>query len=67
MRRRTWPLWVALILTVAVGAGIIAFPTFYIMPFKPQASRTMLWALAARTMAPTVTVVAAYERHRGGG
>jgi len=58
MRRRTWPLWIALILTVAVGVGIIAFPTFYIMPFKPQASRTMLWALAARTMAPPVTVVA---------
>jgi len=36
MRRRTWPLWVALILTVAVGVGIIAFPTLYIMPFKPQ-------------------------------
>jgi hypothetical protein len=58
MRRRTWPLWVALVLTVAVGVGIIAFPTFYIMPFKPQASRTMQWALAARTMAPTVTAVA---------
>ena len=59
MRRRTWPLWVALILTVAVGVGIIAFPTLYIMPFKPQASRTMQWALAARTMAPIVTAVAA--------
>jgi hypothetical protein len=58
MRRRTWPLWIALVLTVAVGVGIIAFPTLYIMPFKPQASRTMQWALAARTMAPTVTAVA---------
>ena len=38
-----------------MGVGIIAFPTLYIMPFKPQASRTMQWALAARTMAPTVT------------
>ena len=36
MRRRKWPLWVALILTVAAGVGVIAFPTLYIMPFKTQ-------------------------------
>jgi hypothetical protein len=58
MRRRTWPLWVALIVTVAVGFGVIAFPTLYIMPFKPQASRTLQWALMSRTLAPTVTAIA---------
>lgn len=58
MRRRTWPLWVALILTVALGFGIIAFPTLYIMPFKPQASRMLRWALTSRTLAPTVTAIA---------
>ena len=58
MGRRTWPLWVALILTVALGFGIIAFPTLYIMPFKPQASRTLQWALTSRTLAPTVTAIA---------
>jgi Protein of unknown function (DUF3179) len=58
MIRRRWPYWIALILVVAAGVGVIAFPTFYIMPFKPQAAGTMQWALAARTMAPALTVAA---------
>ena len=58
MRRRTWPLWIALTLTVLAGVAVIAFPTFYIMPFKAQATRTMQWALMARTVAPRVTLVA---------
>lgn len=46
-------------MTVAVGFGVIAFPTLYIMPFKTQDARLLSWALAARTLAPTVTLVAA--------
>ena len=59
MRRRTWPLWIALLATVVVGTAAIAFPTIYIMPFKPQGSRVMQWALMSRTLAPTFTLVAA--------
>lgn len=58
-RRRRWPLWIALLVTLAAGLGVVAFPTFYIMPFRPQASATMLWALTARTVAPVVTAIAA--------
>lgn len=59
MRPRTPWLWVALIVTVGVGVGVIAFPTFYIMPFKTQDAATLTWALTARTVAPAVTLVAA--------
>ena len=58
-RRRVWPLWVLLLIVVAIGTGWIAFPTFYIMPFKPQATRVMSWALLARTYAPIVTMASA--------
>ncbi len=56
-RRRLWPIWIALLVTLAAGLGVVAFPTFYIMPFRPQASATMQWALTARTVAPVVTAV----------
>jgi len=46
-------------LTVIVGVGVIAFPTLYIMPFKTQDARLLGWALTARTVAPTLTLVAA--------
>jgi 3-oxoacyl-[acyl-carrier-protein] synthase III len=49
----------ALAAVAAIGLGVIAFPTAYIMPFRPQAARTMQWALAARTAAPLVSLVAA--------
>jgi hypothetical protein len=56
MKRRVWPLWVALVIVVALGTAWIAFPTVYIMPFRPQAARLMQWALLARTYAPSVTL-----------
>ena len=59
MRHRVWPLWIALVLAAAMGTAFIAFPTFYIMPFRPQDARLMQWALAARTYAPVVTLAAA--------
>ena len=57
--RRIWPLWVALFVTIAVGIAAIAFPTFYIMPFKPQKAWVMALALQARAVAPLVTTIAA--------
>src|SRR4026209_2396067 len=57
--RRIWPLWVALFVTIAVGVAVIAFPTFYIMPFKPQKAWVMALALQARAVAPLVTTIAA--------
>lgn len=59
MRVRTNCLWAALLTTVVVGVGVIAFPTFYIMPFRTQDSATFAWALTARTIAPTVTLASA--------
>jgi hypothetical protein len=59
MKRRVWPLWVALVIVAAMGTAWIAFPTVYIMPFRPQAARLMQWALVARTYAPIVTLAAA--------
>jgi hypothetical protein len=59
MKRRVWPLWIALLVVVAIGTACIAFPTFYIMPFKPQAAQIMRWALVARTYAPVATLTAA--------
>ena len=56
MKRRVWPLWVALVIVAALGTAWIAFPTVYIMPFRPQAARLMQWALLARTYAPSVTL-----------
>lgn len=56
-RRRLWPLWVALLVTLVAGLGVVAFPTFYIMPFRPQAGTAMQWALTARTFAPTITAI----------
>ena len=57
--RVPYVLWTLLLLTVIAGVGVIAFPTFYIMPFKTQDARLLGWALTARTFAPTVTLVAA--------
>jgi hypothetical protein len=57
--RRPYALWALLVLTVIAGFGIIAFPTLYIMPFKTQDARVLGWALMARTLAPTATLVAA--------
>src|SRR5262245_34964570 len=59
MRVRTGWLWTALLLTIIAGVGVIAFPTFYIMPFKTQDATTLSWALTARTIAPAVTLTAA--------
>jgi Protein of unknown function (DUF3179) len=56
--RRLWPLWVALLSTIAVGVAVIAFPTFYIMPFKPQKATVMSLALQARAVAPIATTIA---------
>jgi hypothetical protein len=57
--RTLYVLWALLVVTVIAGVGVIAFPTLYIMPFKTQDARLLNWALAARTVAPTVTLVAA--------
>ena len=51
--------WAALVGSAAIGIGAIAFPTFYIRPFRPQNGRVMQWALTARTEAPLVTLAAA--------
>jgi hypothetical protein len=56
---RPYALWALLVLTVAAGFGVIAFPTLYIMPFKTHDDELIGWALTARTVAPTVTLVAA--------
>ena len=52
-------LWTALLTAVAAGVGVVAFPTFYIMPFRTQDPTVLGWALAARTAAPAVTLAAA--------
>jgi hypothetical protein len=52
-------IWAALLLMVVGGLAVIAFPTFYIMPFRTQDDRTLAWALSARTMAPGVTLASA--------
>lgn len=57
--RTPYSLWALLVFTTAVGVGVIAFPTLYIMPFKTQDARVLGWALTARMLAPTITVVAA--------
>ena len=57
--RTAYALWALLVLTAAVGVGVIAFPTLYIMPFKTQDARVFGWALTARMLAPSITVVAA--------
>jgi hypothetical protein len=51
--------WAALLTSAAVGLGIVAFPTLYIMPFRPQAARILQWALTARTVAPAATLASA--------
>jgi hypothetical protein len=56
--RQTRALWLLLLIAAAVGIGVIAFPTFYVMPFKTQDARTFEWARRARTLAPVVTLVA---------
>ena len=56
--RRLWPLWIALLSTIAVGVAVIAFPTVYIMPFKPQKATVMSLALQARAAAPVATTIA---------
>lgn len=57
--RAPYVLWTLFVLTAIAGVGVIAFPTFYIMPFKTQDARLLGWALTARTIAPTMTLVAA--------
>ncbi len=57
--RREWPLWIAFLVSVATGVAVIAFPTFYIMPFKPQKASVMALALQARAVAPLVTTITA--------
>jgi Protein of unknown function (DUF3179) len=59
MLSRTRGPWAALVVSAAIGIGVIAFPTLYIMPFRPQTGRMMQWALTARTEAPLVTLAAA--------
>ena len=56
---RPYVLGTLLLLTSTVGIGVIAFPTLYVMPFKTHDDRLMGWALSARTVAPTVTLLAA--------
>jgi hypothetical protein len=58
MRIGTGWLWLALVVVVGVGVGVVAFPTFYIMPFRTQDAGTLGWALTARTIAPVVTAAA---------
>lgn len=59
MHRRAGAWWVGLVAAAAIGLGVVAFPTFYIMPFQPQTARTMQWALTSRSLAPAVTLAAA--------
>jgi hypothetical protein len=57
--RKLWPLWIALLITIGIGVSVIAFPTFYIRPFKPQKAAVMTLALQARAVAPIVTTTCA--------
>lgn len=52
-------LWALLVLAAAAGVGVIAFPTFYIMPFRTQDAAVLEWAFRARTAAPVATLAAA--------
>ena len=51
-------LWVLLILGAASAVTVVAIPTLYIQPFKPQDAAGLARAYAMRQAAPAVTAIA---------
>ena len=56
---RTRSLWIALATFALVGVGAFMFPAFVIRPFRYQAPRALLWAMAIRQRAPIVSLLCA--------
>lgn len=50
--------WTAFIASLGALFAVVAIPTLYIQPFKPQTGRGIVLALALRDAAPLVTAVA---------
>jgi hypothetical protein len=56
---RTRSLWIALATFALVGFGAFMFPAFIIRPFRYQAPRALLWAIAIRQRAPIISLLCA--------
>ena len=56
--RSRWP-WIALIVAALTGAAMFFFPAFIIRPFRYQAPRALVWAMAVRDRAPLISLVCA--------
>ena len=52
-------LWIALVAFALVGFGVFFFPAFIIAPFRYQNPRLLVWAMATRQHAATVSLVCA--------
>jgi hypothetical protein len=50
-------LWALLILAAASAVTVVAIPTLYIQPFKPQQPAMLAFAYALRQAAPIITAV----------
>jgi hypothetical protein len=55
-RRVRTALWILAIAATAVAVTVVAIPTLYIQPFKPQTSRGLEIAYPLRRVAPVVTL-----------
>ena len=51
-------LWLVLFVAAATAIAVVAIPTLYIQPFKPQAADWLARAYALRRAAPLVTAIA---------
>jgi hypothetical protein len=56
---RSRSLWIALATFSLVGFGAFMFPAFIIRPFRYQAPRALLWAIAIRQRAPITSLLCA--------
>jgi len=52
-------LWITLATFSLVGFGAFMFPAFIIRPFRYQAPRALLWAIAIRQRAPIISLLCA--------
>jgi hypothetical protein len=52
-------LWITLTTFSLVGFGAFMFPAFIIRPFRYQAPRALLWAIAIRQRAPIISLICA--------
>jgi riboflavin transporter FmnP len=57
---RTRSLWIALTIVAVVGFAAFMFPAFIIRPFRYQAPRALMWAMAIRQRAPIVSLLCAF-------